>query len=175
MPYSIHVWVPSKKTWVDFLAFVFSKHGKNHQVTGEELERALKLVMALEGWMDYSEQINFVQGTGSLSQDPYNTHTNLSNRQLKLSESFKKTFWFVNKISDDNLTNFIKDELDVIDDRTVDKYIDFLKRRGFIAKKPRATKWKVNFPREESMDMIMEEILNAKPISENRKGEVRRI
>jgi hypothetical protein len=170
---SIHVWIPDGQTWIDFKAFVFDKKGKNHQATGRELERSLKLVMALEGWMDYAEKINFIEEIRNPNSTDHNTH---SNRESKLIDSFNKIYFPVHKISQEELSEFIKDTLNVIDKRTVDNWIGFMKKERVIYKATKRSKdWSIRISKESRPDYILNELSKAEVIvNEDSRAALRR-
>lgn len=160
MPSQIKVWIPEEQTWTDWKAFVYDKHGKIHQATGMELERALKLVMALEGWKDYPQKINFMDQISNSTISDGSTHNNLSKKQIRFLESFRETFWYVKILPEDEIKSFIEDDLTHFDYRTHEKYIKLLINQHYIHKRSkRSKKYNVVFPRENPPLSILDDIL----------------
>lgn len=164
MSYKVTARIPDEKTWTDFKALVYYKHAQNHRVTGEELDRALKIVMALEGWMDYPQKINIIQNLQGLGLSGP-THTK---RQKILLETFRRNYLHESKIHPKELEEFIINTIEVTDDRTVDKYIKFLKVNKYIKRRDNAGKntvWKINIPEKYKKNIVFDELLRGNILS----------
>ncbi|WJI09153.1 hypothetical protein FGU46_03130 [Methanobacterium sp. CWC-01] len=137
--------INDKQLLADFKAHVLNKNGRLYAALSIEVETALKNHLAIEGVEKYCEQL------GVETSEPA-AHTNFSQRQKKFLATFQKRFFMDNQIGVKVLRAFIKEELHVLDDRTIEKWEKFLMTVGWI-KRASTVSWENKTPTGEE-DLI---------------------
>lgn len=122
-----------RNLYLEFKEAVEKKHGKIHGILGIEVERAMrnhiKAGMPEKYKRPYSKRLLRDDGT----PDPANPNYTKFRRDEKLQKDFKLACKDAKKISSGELSKLIKKSLDIVDDRTVDRYVGKLVRWGYIS------------------------------------------
>lgn len=125
---------PDEKLIKDFRDSIKAIYGTLYGNIKKEHSLALELYLAYRNYNDYATKISFLTGSICLKIEESGTHKKFTKRQKALLIEFDKRFFKDNRIPNNEIQKLIKETLNVIDERTVKKWTDYLILMEFIKK-----------------------------------------
>ena len=125
---------PDEKLIKDFRDSIKATYGTLYGNINKEHRLALELCLGYRNYKNYATKISFIPGQTGLKIEESRTHKKFNKRQKALLIEFDKRFLNDNKIHNSQIPKLIKETLNVIDERTVKKWTDYLILMEFIKK-----------------------------------------
>ena len=125
---------PDEESIKDFRDCIKIIKGKFIRPFKKEHNKAIELYLGYRNYKDYASKFSFLLGPTGLKMEESGSHKKFNKRQKALLIEFDKRFFHSDKIPNSKITILIKDTLNVIDERTVKKWTDYLILMQFIKK-----------------------------------------
>ena len=125
---------PDEESIKDFRDCIKVIKGTLYGNIKKEHNKAINLYLGYRNYKDYASKFSFLPRPTGLKIEENGSHKKFTKRQKTLLIEFDKRFFHHNKIPNSKITKLIKETLNIIDERTVKKWTDYLILMEFIKK-----------------------------------------